>query len=338
MTKRDVVRAILRDRRLEPAGEARAFAPANIALCKYWGKRDEELNLPVTPSLSVSLGALGAETALSVVDGPDVVIVNGASADDRVVRRVTDYLDLFRPEPDVGYRVETNSSVPLAAGLASSSSGFAALALALNTLYDWKLDARALSILARLGSGSACRSLYPGFARWRAGERADGMDSYAEPIEAEWPAFRIGLLTLSAAPKPIGSREAMRRTRETSLLYRSWPDKVRGDIAAIEAAIRARDLPALGEAAESNALAMHGTMMDTRPPIIYWLPETVTALRAVFQLRADGVPVYATMDAGPNVKILFEKQHAADVRERFPDIRIIDVHNTDARCPFPDAG
>jgi len=321
-TKRDVVGRILAKHEATPATEAESYAPANIALCKYWGKRNLELNLPVTSSLSLSLGALGSHCRLTRVAGTDQVVLNGAplAPDNPFVVRASRYLDLFRSDGDSGYRIETRNTIPTAAGFASSASGFASLVLALDKLHGWKLSESELSILARLGSGSACRSLWQGFVEWHSGSSPDGMDCFAQPIAADWPELRIGLLVLEAGKKPIGSREAMQRTVETSALYRAWPGKVATDMRLLRCAIRAKDFDLLGATAESNALAMHATMMAAWPPVVYWFPETVATMQRVWQCRKDGLPIYLTMDAGPNIKLLFEAQHQCRIREQFPTL------------------
>ncbi|MDZ4199441.1 MAG: diphosphomevalonate decarboxylase, partial [Kiritimatiellia bacterium] len=213
-TPHAVVRRILKGRGGSPAGRAEGRAPVNIALVKYWGKRDERLNLPVTSSLSVSLAGLETRTEISAGAGPDTMELDGRllEADHPALRRVSTFLELFRPDPGIGFRLCSRNSVPTAAGLASSASGFAALVRALDGLFGWSLPARELSILARLGSGSACRSLFPGFVQWQAGQAADGMDSYAEPLSERWPELRIGLWVIESGPKPVSSREAMRHT------------------------------------------------------------------------------------------------------------------------------
>lgn len=320
MKKSDVVAQLLEGHNRVPRASGQAFAPANIALCKYWGKRNEELNLPVTSSLSLSLGEWGATTSVEPVDGPDTIFLDDTPVppDRPFASRLSAYLDLFRTQH--GYCIRTSSRVPVAAGLASSASGFAALALALDALYDWQLDRSQLSILARLGSGSACRSVYDGFVEWQAGTRADGMDSVATPLDIDWPTLRLGWITLTRAAKPISSRVAMRRTRATSKLYAAWPEQVATDLATIKAALATHDFDALGQAAETNALAMHATMMAAWPPVCYWLPETVETLNSIWHLRAEGLAVYATMDAGPNVKILYRDVDEATLRTQFPSL------------------
>ena len=176
---RQVVRRILAGRGFQAKGAANVYAPANIALVKYWGKRDEALNLPVTGSLSISLGPLGSHVELAQGAGAaDAVWLNGSplSADSSFARRASAFLDLFRPAPDFAFALKARNTVPTAAGFASSASGFAALAKAADALFGWGLAPRELSILARLGSGSAARSLEAGFVEWHAGTAADGME------------------------------------------------------------------------------------------------------------------------------------------------------------------
>jgi diphosphomevalonate decarboxylase len=219
--------------------------------------------------------------------------------------------------------VDTRNDLPTGAGLASSASGFAALARALDALHGWDLDARALSILARLGSGSAARSLATGFVRWHAGQRTDGMDSVAEALPYAMPDLRVGLLTVSAATKPLGSTAAMARTRDTSPLYPAWPATVASDLRSATEAIAAGEFTALAQVAEGNALAMHAAALAARPAVLYLLPESVAAMQRVWQLRHDGLPLYFTIDAGPNLKLLFLAQNSAAVSAAFPGLRVI---------------
>lgn len=322
---RQIVARILAGRAGQPQGTAKVYAPANIALVKYWGKRDEALNLPATGSLSVSLGPLGSHVELSRAAGPeDEFRLNGTRlpADGSFAKRTSAYLDWFRPR-DCFFEVKARNTVPTAAGFASSASGFAALAKALDALFGWGLAPRELSILARLGSGSAARSLADGFVEWHAGQAADGMDSFAERLAAEWPDLRVGALVLCAEEKPVGSRAGMKRCVETCEFYREWPARVARDLAELKAAIAQKDFAALGAIAEGNALAMHALMAATRPPLVYALPETVAAMRNVWAARAAGLPLWFTMDAGPNVKLLFEARDEARVRELFPAVEVV---------------
>lgn len=324
LNKREVVDQLV------PHGKAvgtagSAYAPANIALVKYWGKRQQELNLPVTGSFSVSLAERGTHTKLSVAEGnTDCIVLNGEeqAPDSPFYRRLSDYLDLFRGEVP-GFYVDTKNTIPTAAGLASSASGFAALVKALDDLFGWALPARSLSILARLGSGSACRSLFDGFVLWHGGQQEDGMDSYAEACACDWPDLRVGLLPVSLETKKIGSRPAMNRTVETSPLYASWPAAVERHLQDVLPAVQQQRLDLLGPIAEQNALAMHATMAAAWPPVVYWTPDTIRYMQRVWQLREKGLPVYLTMDAGPNPKLLFEAGNEEVLRTEFPALEII---------------
>ncbi len=324
ITKQDIVASILPKSSATEKQSVESFAPSNIALCKYWGKRDKELNLPVTSSLSLSLGSMGSKCNLSLGENQHEISLNDEQlpADSPFAIRAIQYLELFRNCTGCYYQIKATNTIPTAAGFASSASGFASLVLALNQLHGWKLPERDLSILARIGSGSACRSFWNGFVEWHAGQETDGSDSYAEPLNEDWPDLHLGILVLKAERKPISSREAMQRTVETSALYRAWPGKVATDMRTLRCAITEQDIDLLGATAESNALAMHASMMAALPPVLYWLPESITTMHRVWQTRAKGIPVYFTMDAGPNIKLLFLDKDEAAIRNNFPDLQI----------------
>ena len=288
---------------------ARARALANVALVKYFGKRDLALNLPAAGSLSLALEPLSTTTAVEL-DGSladDVVTLDGEAADQRFAARVSGFLDLLREIAGTTdrARVETSNSFPTAAGLASSASGFAALAVAGSAALDVDLGEGELSALARRGSGSAARSIPGGVALWRAGSRADGTDSYARRVADPGDIdLRMVIGVADAGPKPIGSTAAMELTRETSPYYRAWIDSVDQDLPAAVSAIEARDLPRLGEIAERNALRMHATALAADPGIVFWSSTTIEALHLVRRLRGQGLGVWFTCDAGPQPKVL----------------------------------
>jgi diphosphomevalonate decarboxylase len=295
---------------------ATARACANIALVKYWGKRDAgTLNLPATGSLSIALAALVTETTVELDPAlaHDEIALEGAGARGRVVH----FLDLVRARAGIGThaRVTTRNHFPTASGLASSASGFAALAVAAARAAGLDLPGRELSILARRGSGSAARSVFGGFVRMHAGAREDGSDSYAEPIGSPLAAqLRVVVAIVGAGtPKQHASRDAMEHVAATSPLYRAWLELVPRDLATAEAAIRAGELPALGAIAEANALAMHATAIAARPAIVYWQPATIALLAQVRALRAAGHTAWATIDAGPHVKVLTSPGDAPEV-------------------------
>ncbi|MCJ8339998.1 MAG: diphosphomevalonate decarboxylase [Pseudomonadales bacterium] len=325
INKASVVNRYLQDR-LEPKDYADAFAPSNIALCKYWGKRDGELNLPVNSSLSVSLAHLGSHTKISrSEDGSDKVRLNNKDlpSDSDFSRKVIDFVDLFRRGQKIPLIVDTRNNIPTAAGLASSASGFAALMLALDDFFSLNLDKSVLSAFARMGSGSASRSIYTGFVRWDMGSRADGMDSVASQLDNRWPDLCIGLIKVSSARKPVDSRSGMQRTIETSKLYPSWPEQAGSDLITLEQAIDEQNFAQMGACAEKNAMSMHATMMSAWPPLVYWLPESLAVMQQVWQLREAGVAVYFTMDAGPNLKLLFETASLSVLQTEFPIMEVI---------------
>mgnify|MGYP000946692246 CR=1 FL=1 len=303
---------------------ATASANTNIALIKYWGKADESLTIPTASSLSLTLGATRTTTTVSFdggADGADAVTINGAAPGGAARARVTRFLDLVRARAGLtaAATVVSSSAVPLAAGLASSAAGFAALAAAATRAAGMRLDERALSRLARRGSGSATRSIFGGLVLWNAG--VDDETSYAEPVDCDLAPAMV-VVVVSAGRKTISSTQAMRHTMNTSPLYPAWAEASREDLRVALDAVRARDLPRLGEVVEGNALGMHAAMIASRPSVVYWLPETLDVLHTVRVMRDEGFPVWATIDAGPNVKVLTTgedaDQVAAVLRDRIP--------------------
>ncbi|MFB9367389.1 diphosphomevalonate decarboxylase [Kitasatospora sp. NPDC001664] len=301
---------------------ATATAHPNIALVKYWGKRDEDLILPLADSISMTLDVFPTTTTVSLLPGQggDQVVIDSAAATGRTLSRVTDFLDLVRRlTGSTGRaRVETVNTVPVGAGLASSAAGFAALALAASTAFGAGLDARDLSRLARRGSGSACRSVHGGFVQWHAG-RPDDPDpdrsSYARPVEDARLELAMVAVLLETGPKTVSSRTAMARTTRTSPLFPGWIAATRADVHAMRAALRTADLARAGAIAERSALGMHATMESADPPVVYRTSASHQVLAHVRALRARGEQVWATMDAGPNVKVLCAPQEAARLAE-----------------------
>lgn len=327
MQARDVIEKILANKINAVQTEcATAFAPTNIALCKYWGKRDSELNIPDTTSLSIALPDKGVITTLRPNEqNLDQVWLNGQllNPKDKFVTRLVGFLDLFRPKINTFLDIETVINIPVSAGLASSACGFAAFVLALNDLFGWQLSAKELSILARLGSGSASRSLWSGFVEWHAGTSPDGMDSYAKPINDQWPELRVGLLILTTKEKAMGSRQAMSLSKQTSPFYSAWIKQCKSDLKTIHKAIQIKDFDLLGTTAERNAVAMHATAMTSYPSIIYSNADTLATVQKIWHARANGLSLYFTQDAGPNIKLLFLDKDTDAVRELFPEVDMI---------------
>jgi diphosphomevalonate decarboxylase len=300
-----------------------ARACANIALVKYWGKRDGALNLPAAGSLSLTLAALVTETHVVFTSDAkqDTFVLDGKIAD---ANRITPFLDLVRKRARLSRpaRVMSTNQFPTASGLASSASGFAALALAATRAAGLALDPRELSILARRGSGSAARSIFGGFVRMDPGTQADGEDAFAHPLESPLVdnVRMVIAIVGGGAPKAFGSRDAMDHVAATSPLYSSWVSLVPDDLRSAESALARGDLQALGELAEANALAMHATAIAARPAVFYWQPTSLALLEVVRELRTKGIGAWATMDAGPHVKVLTSVESAETVARALDSI------------------
>lgn len=283
-----------------------ARAHSNIALAKYWGKRDAALNIPAVGSISITLDALHTDTTVTF---DPALTDDELRLDDReqAVDRVSVVLDLVRERASLDYRarVASTNDFPTGAGLASSASGFAALAVAAAAAAGLDLDSRELSILARRGSASAARSIFGGYVELHAGTAADGLDAFAEPLldATDWPLSVVVAIT-DPAEKAVSSTTGMQATSASSPFYEAWVESSAASLDRMRAGILARDLETVGELAEHSCLVLHSLMLTTRPALIYWNPATVAAIHTVRELRADGIPVYFTIDAGPQVKAL----------------------------------
>jgi diphosphomevalonate decarboxylase len=296
-------------------GAVRAVAHVNIALVKYWGKAPatlaREANLPAVPSLSLTLDGLWTDTRVRFAPeaADDRFVLDGVPQDDKPLERVRGFLDRVREAAGVAARFEVTSrnQVPTAAGLASSASGFAALAAAAGRAAGLPPDT--WSRLARLGSGSASRSIFGGWVAW------DGPEAWQVAPETHWEVALV-IAVIDAGPKAVGSREAMNRTRETSPYYAGWVAQAAGTFREAVAAVQAKDLGGLAEVMEVSALRMHASAMAARPPVLYWQPASLGVIRAVERARAEGIQAGWTMDAGPNVKVLCQASDAAELQDR----------------------
>jgi len=303
---------------------ARAVAGANFALVKYWGKRDVALNLPDVGSISITLDALLSETRVTLdatldadrfeLDG--VASVQGSE-------RVSALLDRFRARSGRSEhaRIESSNNFPTGAGLASSASGFAALVEAAAEAYGLALSPAEKSELARIGSGSAARSIFGGFVEMARGERADGRDAVALPLldAAAWP-LEVVIAISDPGPKAVGSTAGMRRTARTSPFYRGWVEHQPADLDTARDAIGRRDFEALADVSEASALTMHGLAMSARPGLLYFNGATVECLHRVRSLRDQGIAVFFTVDAGPQVKAVCLPEAADEVAAVLSDV------------------
>lgn len=312
--------------------KASAVANANVALVKYWGKRDPKLMLPQNSSISVTLDGLYSHTTVEFGEfESDQLIINGKEFgpgqeeyDDYVGKFLAVVRELAGTQ--LKAKIVSQNNFPTGAGLASSAAGFAALALACSKALGLPTDPKSLSILARRGSGSATRSVLGGFVEWKKGEKADGSDSYAEQIadENHWPEFRILAVITSRKEKKVKSRAGMAQTVKTCPFYPKWLETVEEDLRLVRDGILEKNFTLVGSTAEYNCLKMHATMITTKPPIIYWNPATLEVIHAVQGWREEGLESYFTIDAGPQVKVLCLEKDVRELEKRLKELKGVD--------------
>ena len=290
------------------SGVAVALAHANIAFSKYWGKRAYPGNYPAVPSLSLTLDAMTTRTRVTFDDAlaEDRFTLGGQVTTGRPLERASALLDRVRTAAGIKTHadVASRNDFPTASGLASSASGFAALALAAVRAAGLDWDAQLVSDLARRSSASAARSLFGGFVELEAGPRETttavlSARSLVPATDLDW---RLLVVTLGDAKKDVSSSDGMVRTAAESPYYPTWLEVGPRLHTEIRAALLARDFERFGDITERSALAMHASAFAAG--VIYWQGPTLDVLAAVRQLRARGTAVFATMDAGPHVKVL----------------------------------
>jgi diphosphomevalonate decarboxylase len=312
--------------------KATAVAYANIAFVKYWGHDDAERHIPANPSISVNLDYLRTETTVVLDDLPqDELTINGKRADTAATRRVSTHLDRIRAlsQRSSCARIVSRNSFPTGAGMASSASAFAALTLAAATALGLSLSERELSSLARLGSGSASRSIPSGFVEWSV--EADGKTSFARSIAPpeHWSLCDC-IAIVSAEHKRVGSTRG-HDIAPSSSLHEARITQASARVDTCRRAILDRDLDTLGREMEEDAIVMHAVAMTSRPPVYYWTPDTLRVIRAVVEWRARGLPVYYTIDAGPNVHCMCDEQHRETLKQRLAALP--GVTETLVACP-----
>lgn len=291
--------------------KATARAHTNIALVKYWGKRDSQLILPQTDSLSLTLDPFYTDTTVEFDPEltQDQLFIDGKVVPTNKMGKVERVMDTIRDwrQQQIFARIHSTNHVPMSAGLASSASAFAALAAAGAKASGLQLSRRDLSRLARRGSGSATRSVFGGLVQWHRGE--DDQTSYAEPImeKLDFGLEMIAILVDTTAKK-VSSRGGMQLTVKTSPFYPAWKTVVKHDMANILNAISHRDIPAIGHIAQENALRMHALTLSADPGFTYFDGDTLRAIKLIDDLQAEGINCYYTMDAGPNVKVLYDQR------------------------------
>ena len=307
--------------------KASSISPINIALVKYWGKRDNDLILPSNSSISMTVNDLFTHTTVDFDDKytDDIFILNDKEIE-RSSKEYEKYIGRFLKIVkksfgiDLGVKIVTKNNFPTSSGLASSASGFSALATAINSALGLGLNKKELSILSRQGSGSSARSIYDGFVEWKKGEKANGSDSYAEQIIDDWSNFRIVICVTTEKEKKIKSRVGMAQSVSTSSMYDSWLSSIDEDIYIIRKGIVEKDFSVVGRTAEENCLKMHAVMITTKPSIIYWNNVTIDIIQSVLDWRRNGLESYFTIDAGPQVKILCTENNVEKIVENCQNI------------------
>jgi diphosphomevalonate decarboxylase len=281
-----------------------AQAQPNIALVKYWGKQPGRDNVPATPSLSITLDSLWTRTQVgfSKAYGQDHLTING-ELDHAQQQRVSRWLTDFRRTTGASLyaNVESKNNFPTGAGLASSASGFAALVTAACSALNLNLSTDERCRLARRGSASAARSILGGFVEMDITDPDPAASSVLN--ESGWP-LQVLVVVTSTAQKQMGSTEGMARSAATSDFYSSWTGSARVDFSTARQAIMERDFQMLADVSEVSCLKMHGVMLSTKPALVYWNGTTVETIHCVRELRSQGMPVFFTIDAGPQVKVV----------------------------------
>ena len=293
----------------------RAFAKAqpNIALIKYWGKRDTQRNLPAVGSISITLADLYTTMSVtfdSALPG-DKLLVNGVE-DKEMLARVVTCLDNAAGPGRARATVHSTSNFPIAAGLASSASAFAALVVAASAAAGQDRTREQLASIAGNASGSAARSMLGGFVELR--NATNDIELVSLCSRGDWPLDVVVAITASG-PKAVGSTDAMELSRRTSPFYDRWIEQQDADLDEARAAIENRDFARLASVAEHNCLKMHSVMWGSRPPMVYWNSTTLACMEAIRDLQSSGTAVFFTIDAGPQLKAVCEPGERDKVRE-----------------------
>ncbi len=306
--------------------KATAQAHPNIAFIKYWGLKNEQNRIPVNDSISMNIDGLTTQTTVEFDPSlkEDEFFLNNKTIDGKSFKRVQNFMDHIRQKADVVIfaRIESENNFPTGAGVASSASGFAALALATTSALDLELSSMELSGLARFGSGSASRSIPGGFVEWYTDP--DSGESFAESFApADHWALMDCIAILNEGHKSVGSQTGMRLAK-TSPLQKSRVRDSKRRLEICRSAILNKDFSALASIIELDSNMMHAVMMTSDPPLFYWEPQSLAIMKSVKNWQKEGVPVTYTLDAGPNVHVMCPREVFEDVLARlraFPGVK-----------------
>lgn len=304
-----------------PDRRATAISCSNIAFIKYWGNRDPGLRIPWNDSISMNLSNATTTTTVTFDDGltEDVVVIGDQEVSGAARARVIAHLDRVREMAGITARarVVSRNSFPMGTGIASSASAFAALSLAATTAAGLTLSEQELSCLARLGSGSACRSVPAGFTWWQAG--ASHQTSFAVQLAPpdHWD-LRDLVVVVSTEHKAVTSAEG-HSLAPTSPFFQERLAHLPARLETVRRALLERDLETFGQAIEAEAIELHLIALTSQPSLNYLAPATLQVIHAVQVWRAEGLPVYFTLDAGPNVHLICQGAHEEELRIRLAD-------------------
>lgn len=298
--------------------EATARAHPNIAFIKYWGNQNQAMRLPSNSSLSMNLDGLHTETHLRFDPdlNADQFILNGQPQSGKTLQRLSEFLEIVRAQASLSNRafVESSNNFPMGAGIASSSSAFAALALAASKAAGLTLNEKELSRLARRGSGSASRSIPAGFVEWHASNQDE--NSFAESISdpSHWSLVDC-IAVVSEEHKETGSTDG-HLLADSSPLQTTRVLGAQHRLRYCKEALLSRDFDAFAEIVELDSNLMHAVMMSSRPPLLYWQPTTVAVIQQVRDWRTEGLSACTTIDAGPNVHVLCPSENSSEIEQR----------------------
>ena len=296
--------------------KATAVAPTNIAFIKYWGKKDEELRLPANGSISMNLSDLTTTTTVEFRQQyvEDSVIINDG-IDESQSTRVIKHLDLIRKKADLKLKAKVVSvnNFPDGTGLSSSASGFAALTLAATKATGLNLDEKELSILARQGSGSACRSISDGFVEWVGeGARSIYQKDYWDIVDV--------VAIISQEKKDVSSTEGQKTVR-SSPFFQTRLNKIDEKIKRFKKTLETKNFTEFGKIIEEEALELHAIMLTSTPSLIYWQSETLKLMKLVKDWRSNGLESYFTLNTGQDIHLIVEGKNKEKIVSKLNDIK-----------------
>jgi diphosphomevalonate decarboxylase len=302
---------------------ATAQANPNLAFIKYWGNRDNTLRIPMNGSISMNLDGLYTRTTVRFQAGlsSDRLSINGYEVTGKGLDRISYILDIIRGMANLHDRAEviSENNFPSGAGIASSASAFAALALAGSKAAGLDLSEPALSRLARRGSGSASRSIPGGFVEWQAGTSDEDSFAFSIAEPSHWDLVDC-IAIVSTAHKKTGSTEG-HSLAPTSPLQAARVEDAARRLDICRKAILERDFEAFASIVELDSDMMHSVMMTSTPALHYWKPASLEVMSCVRQWRVEGIQVCYTVDAGPNVHVLCPEAEIRNVEKRLREVK-----------------